>query len=330
MQPPIPELILGTAQIGGPYGIANRTGMPSRREASALFDRAWDLGIRWLDTARSYGVSEARIGEHRRSRPAGRHFRIATKLSATLVPPDGRATGIGRRLIHSWAATRAALGRHRLDILMVHRARHLTQPAVRAFLETLRDHGLVGRVGVSVQTVAELKAALTDPMVGQVQIPFNLLDDRWLSSDIQRAQARRPDIVIHARSLFLQGLLLLPDTDRWPAIPRVDPAQMAVRLDRAVIDTGRADRLDLCLAYARAQTWISGLVIGAETPDQLAGIADRFCRPPLDAEQVAVVRRRFGGLPTALLNPAMWPRYKPQATPKASTTRATSPSDRPT
>ena len=304
--------------------------MPTAGEAADLLDTAWGLGIRWLDTARSYQVSEARIGDHQRPRPAGRRFHIATKLAATLVPPGPRAKGVGGRILHSWAASRIALARHRLDVIMVHRAGHLSHPAVRRFLGSLRHRRLATRIGVSVQSVAELKTALADPLIQHVQLPFNLLDDRWLSPGIQRTLMRRPDVMVHARSAFLQGLLLLDETTRWPAIPGVDPDDMRARLDRLVVQTGRQDRLDLCLAHVRAQPWIDGVIIGADTSGQLVEIADRFARPPLDRQQVAAVRRHFAGMPEDLVNPAAWRRYRPQASPRASTTRTTSASDKPT
>ena len=304
--------------------------MPNDAAAAALLDVAWRLGIRWLDTARAYGVSEARIGEHQSARPVGQRFRIATKLTAEVVPSGPHASGVRRRLIDSWARSRAALACRRLNTLMVHRAPHLQHPAVRSFLAELRHRGLVARVGVSVRSPGEFKTALADRLVRHVQLPFNLLDDRWLSPPIQRALARRPDIVVHARSAFLQGLLLLNDHGRWPSIPGVDPAALSERLDRLAAETGRWDRIDLCLAYVRAQSWISGVVIGAETPAQLTEIVDRFRRPPLDPDQVALVRRHLGGVPPDLLDPAMWRRYRPQASPSASTTRPTSSSVSPT
>ena len=304
--------------------------MPTDAAAAALLDAAWHLGIRWLDTARAYGVSEARIGEHQGARPMGQRFRVATKLTAEVVPSGPHASGVRRRLIDSWARSRAALACRRLDTLMVHRAPHLRHPAVRSFLEDLRHRGLVTRIGVSVRSPGEFRAALADRLVRHVQLPFNLLDDRWLSPGIQRALARRSDIIVHARSAFLQGLLLMNDHDRWPPIPGVDPAAVGERLDRLVAETARRDRIDLCLAYVRAQPWISGVVVGAETPGQLTEIVDRFRQPSLDSEQIALVRRHLGRSPPDLLDPATWRRYRPQASPRASTTRPTSSSVSPT
>jgi len=48
------ELVLGTANFGFKYGIANNR-MLSQREAFVILEKALDVGICWIDTARGYG-----------------------------------------------------------------------------------------------------------------------------------------------------------------------------------------------------------------------------------------------------------------------------------
>ena len=42
------RLVLGTAQLGMPYGIANRSGQPDASQARAIVEAAWEAGIRTL------------------------------------------------------------------------------------------------------------------------------------------------------------------------------------------------------------------------------------------------------------------------------------------
>lgn len=56
------RLILGTANFGNPYSTTKDKGGLSKQECFDILDAAWDMGIRWLDTARSYGESENIIG----------------------------------------------------------------------------------------------------------------------------------------------------------------------------------------------------------------------------------------------------------------------------
>src|SRR4051795_3013288 len=55
------ELALGTIGIGKPWGFANSV-VPPESQALELLERAFTLGIRYFDTAPSYGISEERLG----------------------------------------------------------------------------------------------------------------------------------------------------------------------------------------------------------------------------------------------------------------------------
>ena len=48
------KMVLGTAQFGMHYGIANRKGQVYHKEISAILDLAWDNGIDTLDTAKAH------------------------------------------------------------------------------------------------------------------------------------------------------------------------------------------------------------------------------------------------------------------------------------
>jgi aryl-alcohol dehydrogenase-like predicted oxidoreductase len=72
------QLGLGLIGIGKPWGHAPNP-VPAEREAVALLELAFDLGIRYFDTAPSYGdgVSEERLGRFLKSMPAGQRSQVA-------------------------------------------------------------------------------------------------------------------------------------------------------------------------------------------------------------------------------------------------------------
>ena len=55
--------VLGTAQLGLAYGRTNAVGNLSDEAALDLLEAAYASGVREIDTARAYGLSEQRIGE---------------------------------------------------------------------------------------------------------------------------------------------------------------------------------------------------------------------------------------------------------------------------
>jgi spore coat polysaccharide biosynthesis protein SpsF len=301
------EFVLGSVQLGLPYGAANRTGLPSREAAVALVRRAAACGIRTFDTARAYGAAEERLGEALSGQPVF----IVTKLSPLSdLPPAAGAEEAAAAAEVSVRQSCAALRTGRLDCLLLHRAAHRTQfgGAIWQRLLALKAAGTIGTLGVSVQSSVEAAEALACPDVQHIQMPFNLLDRRWRDDGVIDALARRPDVTVHVRSVFLQGLLAAADPSVWPVIEGVDPSALLADLDRLVRELGRDSAADLCMAYARGQAFITGVVIGLETEAQLDENLRLMRNPPLSPAECRFVDDCLPRLPEQLLNPALWPK----------------------
>jgi aryl-alcohol dehydrogenase-like predicted oxidoreductase len=121
------QLVLGTAQIGMRYGIANKAVFPTEAKALALIREAIDAGITTIDTARAYGLGEARIGQAL----SGAHgVTIVTKLDPLdQIAADALAeTAVAATA--SVTASRAALKCDRLDVVLLHRAEHVPHGVV--------------------------------------------------------------------------------------------------------------------------------------------------------------------------------------------------------
>ena len=59
----VSQFVLGAAQLGMSYGIANQTGQPNKIEAFSILDEAAKNGVTMIDTAQAYGNSEEIIGQ---------------------------------------------------------------------------------------------------------------------------------------------------------------------------------------------------------------------------------------------------------------------------
>jgi len=200
-----------------------------------------------------------------------------------------------------------ALGANRLNTVLLHRWQHhdAWEGAAWRRLLALRDRGTIGALGASLNTPTEALQALKDPDIKSLQIPFNLLDQRWRSKEIRQALAARPDVVVSARSVFLQGVLL-SDAANWPSAGNYDANAYVRTLQQFTKRFERQSVADLCVAYVRAQDWICSLVVGCETPDQLKRNLEIFCLPPLKREQCAELEERVPEAPESLLNPSQW------------------------
>jgi spore coat polysaccharide biosynthesis protein SpsF len=301
-------LTLGTVQLGMPYGIANRSGMPNDAETSRLLNEAVELGVTTLDTARSYGSSEARIGRLLRSSLRER-IAVVTKLDLIdrILPADASPALVRCAVDASVLTSAHALRTSRIDTLLLHRwsHRHAFGGAAWQRLVELKREGMISRLGASVYDAEEAVAALADPDVDHLQCPVNLMDQRWRSTEFLSAVHARPDVVVHARSVLLQGMLTLPSA-QWVPVPGVDADRLCTTLDHAVSELGRADRIDLCMAYVRALPWVTSLVIGVERSEQLMQNLSLMQRPVLAPDELRWIESKLPDLPVAFLNPSRW------------------------
>jgi aryl-alcohol dehydrogenase-like predicted oxidoreductase len=301
------ELVLGSVQLGVTYGVANRTGKPSRAAALRLVSKAVDAGVTKFDTARAYGDSEERLGEALRTRKA---VRTITKLSPlSELPSNAMLREVRAAVDASINQSLYALRREQIDCLLLHRASHMTafNGAVWSRLIERLEDGTVLSLGVSVQSPQEALAALDYGDVQHLQLPFNILDWRWAESGVVDRIRSRSGVTIHARSVFLQGLLAANDASIWPEVDGVNGALLLRLINETAREFGRDDAADLCVAYARGQDWIDGVVVGMETEDQLDDNLRLFLRRPLAPENCAEVAARLPRVPAALLDPAQWP-----------------------
>jgi spore coat polysaccharide biosynthesis protein SpsF (cytidylyltransferase family)/aryl-alcohol dehydrogenase-like predicted oxidoreductase len=306
---PAPRLVFGAAQLGGQYGIANKTGHPGKKACRELIKTAIANGVTHLDTARAYGDSEAMIGQSLRNGWEGR-ARIVTKLSPLQdCPHDASVAVVNAFVDASVFQSCATLEGQTIDVLLLHRASHLVDWGGAAWqrLLELQAAGLFGELGVSVQGPEELLLALNVSEIRHIQLPFNLLDWRWDAAipKILAVKASRR-LTVHVRSALLQGLLPSLDEKLWRRANVDQSAPVTGWLQSKVVSCHRTNIVDLCLSYVNALEWVDGIAIGMENMAQLIDNIKLFNLPGLTVSQIADIQRTRPRLSEASLNPALW------------------------
>ncbi|MGO1076759.1 aldo/keto reductase [Inquilinus sp. CA228] len=284
---------LGTAQFGLDYGIANDRGICPPEDVAAILEAAAAAGIGVLDTAPAYGTAEQVLGA---VLPAAHRFRIVTKTPHLGgLRDDG---DIRRAVLDAFAASRTKLRRDRLAGLLTHNANDLLRPggpALWAAMEDLQRAGEVERIGASIYSAGQLDAVLARYPLDIVQLPWNAVDGR-IGPPRLAALADR-GIELHARSVFLQGLLLAPPGRAAGVSPQA--AALIGRWRDAVAAAG-ADPLAAALGAVIGRPEIGTARVGVTRPEELAGILQAAAAAP---PAVAPVR----SIDDLVLNPALWP-----------------------
>lgn len=202
------KLGIGTAQFGFDYGISNRAGKTSSSDVARVLDLASQAGVRWLDTAPAYGVSEMVLGEM--LRPSHR-FRVTTKIPRMDNP---RADPV-KHLRNTFATSLLKLRHDELYGLLFHSSADLLGPSGKqlfAAATELKQEKRVAKIGVSVYTAQEIDAVCERFTIDLIQLPLSILDQRLLASGHLNYLSSQ-GTEIHARSIFLQGLLLMDPND---------------------------------------------------------------------------------------------------------------------
>jgi spore coat polysaccharide biosynthesis protein SpsF len=304
---PCSKFVLGTAQLGMDYGIANRTGMPESAEATALVKTAITNGAVFIDTARAYGRSEEVVGRALGDGWQGR-AQLVTKLDPLAnCPSDASEDVVCKYVELSVMKSLWNLGARILDFCLLHRADHIVawDGEVWRHLQNLQEAGLIGALGVSVQTPEELDKCLEVPEVSLIQLPMNLLDHRWEQMIPRLRAGRERGLIVHVRSVFLQGLLLTEDPENWYRAG-VEPEAVLDWLRSTLLDTGMDSVAELCVRYACGLDWVDGVVIGVETLPQLQANLRYVSRGGLDVESLSRISGTRPRLPDTALNPSNW------------------------
>jgi aryl-alcohol dehydrogenase-like predicted oxidoreductase len=258
------RLVLGTAQLGLPYGVANQSGLMDQQEAAKILELAWSEGVATLDTAAAYGESERRLGEI-----GVGQWRVISKLPA--VPES--AADVGAWVRSSIERSLRLLGVPCLYGLLLHRPRQLLEPAGKALYRALlqaKDRGEVTKIGVSIYGPEDLDALGGQFAFDLIQGPMNIFDRR-LSATGWLAKLHAAGIEIHIRSIFLQGLLLMEPPRR--------PAQFNAWQDLwekwdAWLEEQSLTPLQACVGFASSQHDVDGIVVGVDSLRHLRGILD--------------------------------------------------------
>ena len=200
------KLVLGTAQLGADYGIANKEGKPTEKDAFKIMKHAIEKGIFYFDTANCYGNSEIIIGKFLNFYNDSRNkINIITKMGS-----------LGNEIINEKIIRKRFFNSlHRLEqesiyCYMVHDFNYVKNNCdlISKTFFKLKNDKQISKIGVSVYEKSQIEFLIKNFDFDLIQIPINIFDQRLLKQDILYNLKKR-NIDIYARSIFLQGLIFL-------------------------------------------------------------------------------------------------------------------------
>lgn len=290
------RFVLGTVQLGLPYGVANSVGQPDQAEANRIISAAWQGGVREFDTAQGYGASESVLGLALRECGLLDSALVTSKLLPSLAVVDSET--IEGEAINSLER----LGVKKLHGLMLHREQQLDlwSEGLGHSMMNLKMKGYVDWCGVSVYSPEAAQVALETDGVDVIQLPTNILDRRFEEAGVF-SKAESLGKTIYIRSVFLQGLLLMnPET----AEAKVKGSGAPLAALRDVAHTSGLPLNVLCMGAMARRYPRSRVLFGAETVGQVADNIASWSVPVSDRvmKQIESIRSDDA----AVLDPSRW------------------------
>lgn len=305
---PLSQLMLGTVQFGLPYGIANTKGQPSYEDVLAILSAAYEGGVNCLDTAARYGESETVLGRALSDLKLTDSMTVVTKVTHLA---DGLGAAEADKIIEqSILESLSRLNLEVLPIVLFHRQENYEY--VDSLLK-LKERGLVRYVGSSVNHTAPTRAILESERRDEAfQIPANLLDHRFRREGLLQ-KAKEQGAGMFVRSVYLQGLLLMPETQVPEELATVIPIRRQLEKLAAEAGIGVAE---LSVRYILGLEGVTCCVVGVDSVEQMKANVELFAKNGLDESLSQAIEELVPPLAEEILLPFHWSNRMPDIKPE--------------
>lgn len=274
------KLGIGTVQFGLDYGISNSQGRCPESEVAKILRAAKAEQISVIDTAAVYGCSEEVLG---RMLP-DESFSIVTKISKS----------------HALPLSLKRLRRNKIYAVLAHQADELLTEGGQKLWEDMllaKANGQVEKIGASVYHPRQIEALLNRYSIDILQVPVSLLDQRLIRNGYLD-QLKQNKIEIHARSVFLQGLLLLNPQELHSRFLSIQPLLKKLHRD---CEQKEISILQSALGFVQTLTQIDKIIVGMTSYSEFLGLIKASTTPFCldDFSEYAISDE-------TILNPSLW------------------------
>lgn len=258
-------LSLGTAQIGLKYGICNNKGIISESEVKKILKFCSLNNILSIDTAMGYGKSQKVLG-----RNSLKKFKITSKLS---IIDKKKIINIEEYVISQVDTMLNELGVEKIDSLLVHDCSQFNGKFGKNLYEILikQKNKKFNKLGVSVYSKKELDRIISKFKIDIVNLPISLANQSFLKNNYL-LKLKKKKIEIHARSIFLQGLLLCKNNE----LPRQFKKNKFFYQWQNWLKASNYNSLEASLGFIKKLKNVDKIIVGVDDLGQLKDIVNAY------------------------------------------------------
>tara|TARA_Y100000741_G_C18247513_1_gene556057 strand:- start:243 stop:1112 length:870 start_codon:yes stop_codon:yes gene_type:complete len=281
------KIIIGTAQFIDNYGIKKK----NIKKFKTFYKKIKKYDNIFLDTSPKYGNAERYIGNK-----LSKNIKVGSKL---ISMKNISKINIKKAIRKNLEKSLNNLNKKKINYYLVHDEKDLLDKnkyQIYNELKMLKDENIISKIGVSIYNFKSLKKILTNFKLDIVQVPFNILDRRLL--DFYRSNFRLiKNTEIHARSIFLQGLLL---NNLYDFKTKNKKTRSLLNTTEKWFNQKNVSRDEVCINFVNSYKFVKYLVLGLDDFDHLVKI-NKY----LKSNKKTYPRNLFSS-DVNLINPSNW------------------------
>ena len=268
------QLVLGSAQFGMLYGITNKNGMTRDSDMKKILNDFVIINKNKLDCSTSYGSAFDRVTKYIQTSEINMKFKIRDIETKSKILDNN----FNYLLSHDWET----LDKRRKEV-------------VAEYLTTRKMNGSCNEIGISIYNLDCIYDALNffeSALI--VQTSINILDQRILNF-LNEERVTTKEIVIQARSIFLQGLLL------EGVIPRKFKEKIDLKKFILYCDSNNIKQLDACLSFLKSNKLISEIIFGISNLKEYKIFMSNW-----EKDKIDLPWENFSSSDSSLIDPRTW------------------------
>ena len=251
------KIVIGTANFGSNYGY--KKNKVKKSEIKKIINYIKRAKYKFIDTANFYGSAQKILGKNIK-------FKVNYISKIKIKKQDITNTS---HLVKKVNLILNELRVKKIYALLIHNPQILKldkEKKIYKSLINMKKKGKIHKLGISIYNPEEINFVLKKFKFHIIQLPINLFDRKLIDNGIL-SRLKKHGYEIHARSIFLQGLLLDSHLHRkftkWSEI---------FRFYKFWLKANNLKKLDVCWNYVRNIKEIDRIVIGLNNLQQLKQI----------------------------------------------------------
>lgn len=281
------KIILGTANLNQKYGFLKKS--IDYKNFKKIINKT-KKKIGYIDTSYNYKRVHKLLGKLNLGK-----IKIITKISI----PVGSKINPKLWVSNSLKKIMTDLKKKKIYCILIHNPNLLIKDKYKEYffyLNELKKKGLIKKIGFSVYGIKETNILLKKYRIDILQVPINLINQSFCNKKFLN-QINKKRIEVHARSIFLQGILLSSNLHNIKYFKKWKNLWTRYY---SWLHKNKVSNLAACLTFIKRIKYISSFVVGVENETQLKEILNCKIKNKLKFNKFLNQRNK------KLIDPSKW------------------------